>query len=108
MGCTASKEEAPRKSQRDILYGSDTNLPSQRYLPDPSRQHTSPKSSSNNGTRGSGEAARPKETFEAYARRGLIRESALLPKGVQTGRTGRTPNLSQKKRVGRYEKYTRE
>ncbi|KAL9136305.1 MAG: hypothetical protein Q9175_002494 [Cornicularia normoerica] len=104
MGCTPSKESAPGKSNRAILYGSDTNLPNQRYLADPLPKHTTSESSSNNGTSGSGQAAtsesssnngtsgsgqaaRPTETFEAYARRGLIRQSALLPERVQSKRT---------------------
>lgn len=49
-----------------------------------------------NVTSGSDEAARPKETFEAYARRGVIRESALLPAGVKSRRM---EHLSNKKRV---------
>lgn len=87
MGCTSSIESAPGKSNRVILYGSDTNLPNQRYLADPLPKHTTSESSSNNGTSGSGQAARPTETFEAYARRGIIRQSALLPERVKSKRT---------------------
>ncbi|KAL9064947.1 MAG: hypothetical protein Q9161_008539 [Pseudevernia consocians] len=124
MGCTSSKESTPRDSKRDKLFPSDTSLPSERYLSDPPAKHVKFASSSNDGTRGSGEAvrpkeagssnigihgsgeaARPKETFEAYARRGVIRRSALVPAGTQSKFT---ENMSQKKRVGGYEKYTRE
>ena len=124
MGCKQSKESTPRNSKREKLFGSGTSLPTERYLSDPPAKHITFASSSNNGTRGSGEAARqketsssntgirgsgeaarPKETFEAYARRGVIDQSSLLPEGVQSKFT---ENFSQKKRVGGYEKYTRE
>lgn len=106
MGCASSKESTSGKSKRDILYGSDTELPDQRYLSDPPpRKHVRFDSSTKGGTRDSGEAARPKETFEAYASRGVIRQSALLPEEVQSERS---EHLSQKQRVGGYEKYTQE
>ena len=111
MGCTSSKESGPRKPKRAVLYGSNTSLPRERYLADPAPKTVAlpktaaPMSSANNDTRGSGEAARPKETFEAYARRGVIRQSALFPEETPSKRT---QQLSQKKRVGGYEKYTRE
>ena len=47
----------------------------------------------------------PKETFEAYAQRGLIRQSALLPEGVQSARTQYRP---QKKSARGYQKYRAE
>ena len=105
MGCTSSKESAPRKPKRAILYGSNTSLPRERYLADPIPKTEAPKTSDTSGTRGSDEAARPKETFEAYAQRGVIRQSALFPEETPSKRT---QQLSQKKRVGGYEKYTRE
>lgn len=105
MGCTSSKESTPNKSKRAKLYGSNTNLPTERYLSDATPKHVKFASSTDNGTHGSGETARPTETFEAYARRGVIRQSALLPEGVGSKRT---ENLAHKKRVGGYEKYTRE
>lgn len=107
MGCTSSKETTPRKSKRDMLYGSNTSLPTQRYLsdPHPPRKPVASKSSRKDDTRGSGEAARPKETFEAYASRGVISQSALVPEA--TGSKGKE-HLSQKKRVGGYAKYTHE
>ena len=104
MGCMLSKESASSKPKRAILYGSDTSPPNQRYLSDPPRKNTASNSSTKVEERGSGEAARPKETFEAYARRGIIRQSALTPEDLQPGRK---KHLSQK-RVGGYEKYTRE
>ena len=103
MGCTSSKESAPRKSKRDKLYGSDTNLPTDRYLSDPAPKHVTFENPSNNGKPRAGEPARPKETFEDYARRGVIRQSALNP--VESKKTA---HLSHKKRVGGYEKYTQE
>ena len=125
MGCTSSKESAPHKSKRAILYGSDTKLPNQRYLSDPPRQHIKFDSPTSSQERRSGkaakpkettrkpvgpkvtpaEAARPKETFEAYAQRGVIRASALLPEGAPSARTKRSP---QTKRVGGYQKYMHE
>ncbi|KAF6217758.1 hypothetical protein HO133_006585 [Letharia lupina] len=105
MGCTSSKESAPRKSKRVKLYGSDTQLPDQRYLSDPLPNHVVSENSSIHDTRGSGEAARPKETFEAYVQRGVIRQSALAFEGAESKRA---KHLSQKKRVGGYEKYTQE
>ena len=105
MGCTSSKESGPRKPKRAVLYGSNTSVPSERYLADPIPKTEEPASSANNGTRGSDEAARPKETFDAYARRGVIRQSALFPEDTPSKRA---QQLSQKKRVGGYEKYTRE
>ena len=105
MGCTSSKESAPRKPKRAVLYGSNTNLPRERYLADLVPKTAAPTSSANNDTPGSGEAARPKETFDAYAKRGVIRQSALFPEEAPSKRA---QQLSQKKRVGGYEKYTRE
>ena len=105
MGCTSSKESAPDNSKRAKLYGSDTSAPTERYLLDPPRKHVTFEVRSNDDTHGSGEAARPKETFEAYARRGGIRKSALCPDGKGSRFT---ESLEQKKRVGGYEKYTRE
>lgn len=108
MGCAGSKESAPSNPKRDILYGSDIEHPDQRYLSDPPHKHVQFDSSTKGGiggTRSSGEAARPKETFEAYAHRGVIRKSALLPEAVQSKRS---EHISQKKRVGGYEKYTQE
>ena len=105
MGCTSSKESAPRKPKRAVLYGSNTSLPRERYLADPIPKTEAPKTSDNSGTRGSDETARPKETFDAYARRGVIRQSALFPEEIPSKRA---QQLSQKKRVGGYEKYTRE
>ena len=49
--------------------------------------------------------AQPKETFEAYAQRGLIRQSALLPEGVQSTRTQRRPQM---KSARGYQKYMAE
>ena len=49
--------------------------------------------------------AQRKETFEAYAQRGLIRQSALLPEGVQSARTQYRP---KKKSVRGYQKYMAE
>ena len=106
MGCTSSKESTPHKPKREVLYGSNTPLPSERYFSEPAPQkHVRFASSTKNDTPGSDEAARPKETFEAYARRGLIRESALLPEGIESRRN---EYLSHKKRVGGLEKYTQE
>ena len=82
MGCMSSKEIGSGKGGRAVLYGSDTNTPHQRYLADPQPN-----------------------TFEAYARHGVIRQSALFPEGVESNRTKQN---SQKKRVGGFEKYTRE
>lgn len=125
MGCTSSKESAPQESKRAILYGSDTKLPHQRYLADAPREHIKLDGSTSSRERRSGkeaqtkeivrkpvgskvttaETARPKETFEAYAQRGVIRASALLPEGAPSGRTKRSP---QTKRVGGYQKYMNE
>ena len=125
MGCTSSKESGPHESKRAVLYGSDTNLPNQRYLSDPPQKHVKFDSSTftHKSVSGKavgfkeartkavmpretpGETARPKETFEAYARRGVIRQSALLPEGAQSART---KDYSQKKRVGGYQKYMQE
>ena len=110
MGCTSSKESTPQKPKREILYGSNTNNPTERYLSEPAPKDSAPKhvrfdSSAKKGPRSSDEAARPKETFEAYARRGVFRESALLPEGT---RSRRTEHLSHKKRVGGWEKYALE
>lgn len=105
MGCTSSKESAPRKPKRDRLYGSDSSDPTERYLSDPPSRKVTLEVPSNDETRGSGEAARPKETFEAYARRGVISQSALHPEGKESRFT---ESLENKKRVGGYEKYTRE
>ena len=82
MGCPLSKDIRPAKPERAKLYGSNTTTPHERYLADP-----------------------PPHTFDAYARRGIIRASALFPEGVESRRTKQNP---QKKRVGGYEKYTRE
>ena len=80
MGCTASKDSSSGKPKREILYGSNTELPDQRYLSDPPpRKHVTFDSPVKGGTRDSGEAARSEETFEAYANRGVISKSALLP-----------------------------
>ena len=49
--------------------------------------------------------AQPKETFEAYANRGLIRQSALLPEGVQSARTR---HRSQRGGARGYQKYMAE
>ena len=125
MGCTPSKESTPRKSKRAILYGSDTNPSSQRYLSDPAPKHVKFASSTNFGKPRLGKAAmpketidayprrggtkraeaQPKETFEAYAQRGLIRQSALLPEGVQSARTQRRPQM---KSARGYQKYMAE
>ena len=105
MGCTSSKESAPPKSDRGVLYGSDTSLPNQRYLSCPPRKLAASDKITNVDKQGSAEAPRPKETFEAYARRGLIRQSALLP---ETTPSKRNEHLMRKKRVGGYEKYMRE
>ena len=105
MGCTSSKESAPRKSKRDKLYGSDSSNPTERYLSDLPPKHVTFKVPSKDETRKSGEAARPKETFEAYASRGVISQSALSPEGKGSRFT---ESLEHKKRVGGYEKYTRE
>ncbi len=105
MGCTSSKESGPRKSRRDKLYGSDSSDPKERYLSDPPSKHVTLEVPSHGETRGSGEAARPRETFEAYARRGVISQSALRPEGKESRFT---ESLENKKRVGGYEKYTRE
>lgn len=105
MGCTSSKESTPHKPKREMLYGSNTNNPTERYLSEPAPKHVRFASSTKNATSGSEEAARPKETFQAYARRGLIRESALLPEEFPSRRT---EHLSHKKRVGGFEKYNLE
>lgn len=107
MGCTSSKESAPSKPKREKLYGSDTQLPDQRYLSDPPAKHVTftDSSKSKDGKRGSAEAARPKETFEAYAQRGVISQSAIAPEGAESKETR---HLEQKKRVGGFEKYTQE
>lgn len=118
MGCTASKQSAPHESKRARLYGSNTLPPTERYISHPAPSDLAPKhvtfasstkddkrGSANDATRGSDEVARPKETFEAYARRGVIREYALLPEGIESRRT---ENLKHKKRVGGFEKYTQE
>lgn len=83
MGCTSSKESAPHKSKRATTYGSDTNMPNERYLSDAPRTQAAPDRVVDIDKRGSEEAARPKETFDSYARRGVIRESALRPGDVQ-------------------------
>ena len=106
MGCASSKVSSPPKAaKRQRLYGSDTHRPNQRYLSEPSRKHVTFDVPSHPRTRGKVEAARPKETFAAYAQRGLIRQSALLPEGTPSKRTDRMAN---KKRVGALEKYTHE
>ena len=151
MGCASSKESAPPKSKRARLYGSDTNLPTQRYLSDPAPRHIKfasgtnfkkhsagkadkdkssvemyphrdgsknearPKETKAAGPKTSGEVysrrdrskhqTQPQETFEAYARRGIIRQSALFPESVQSARN---EPLSQKARIGRYHKYMNE
>ena len=85
MGCNSSKESAPHNSKRAVLYGSNSTLPTQRYLADPPRRKpVASKGSSNDDTHGSGEAARPNETFDAYARRGIIGESALGPEATES------------------------
>ena len=125
MGCTSSKESAPHTSKHAVLYGSNTYHPNQRYLSDPVPKHIKFASSTNFGKPRSGKAAmpkkaceeypyrggpgkaepRPKETFEAYAQRGLIRQSALLPEGVQSARTRHRP---QKRSARGYQKYMAE
>lgn len=114
MGCNSSKESAPPKSKRGRLYGSDTLPSTGRYLSNPApNKHVTFASSTKDDTHGSAkdntrdseEVARPKETFEAYARRGVIRESALLPEGIESRRT---EHLAHKKWVGGFEKYTQE
>ena len=125
MGCTSSKESAPHKSKRAVLYGSDTNPSNDRYISYPAPKHVRFTSSTNFGKPRSGKAAIaketieayprrsgltkaepwPKETFEAYAQRGLIRQSALLPEGVQSARTQYRP---QKKSTRGYQKYMAE
>ena len=122
MGCASSKESAPPKSKRAILYGSDTNPSSQRYLSDPAPKHVKFASSTNFGKPHSTKAAmpketietyprhggtrkaeaQPKETFEAYAERGLIRQSALLPEGVQSARTQRRPQVKSPRGYQKY------
>ena len=104
MGCTASKESSSPGKKRAILYGSDTHIPTQRYLLDPNPPSKQAASGRSN-VFGSGEAARSKETFDSYAQRGVIRGSVLLPESVKSKRT---EQLANKKRVGGYEKYTRE
>ena len=125
MGCTSSKESAPRKSKSGVPYGSDANPSNQRYVSDPAPKHVRFASSTNFGKPRSGKVAmpketievyprrgglrkaeaEPKETFEAYAQRGLIRQSALLPEGVQSARTQHRP---QKKSARGYQKYMAE
>ena len=125
MGCTPSKESAPYKSKRAVLYGSNTNPSNQRYTSDPAPKHIRFANSTNFGKPRSGKTAMPKETFEAYprhggptkaeaqpketfqayAQRGLIRQSALLPEGVQSART---QHRSQKRSVRGYQKYMAE
>ena len=83
MGSISSKVSAPgKKAKRDVLYGSDTRRPSQRYLADPPHKHTTAERQRNCNTCAADKAARPKETFEAYARRGVIRQSALVVEGT--------------------------
>ena len=125
MGCTSSKESAPSKSERGVPYGSDTNPSTQRHVSDPASKHVRFASSTNFGKPRSGKAAmpketieayprrggtrkveaQPKETFEAYAQRGLIRQSALLPEDVQSARTQYRP---QKNSPRGYQKYMAE
>ena len=125
MGCTSSKESAPRKSKHAVPNGSDINPSNRPYVLDPAPKHIRFASSTNFGKPHSGKSAmpketmeayplrggprkaeaQPKETFEAYAQRGLIRQSALLPEGVQSARTQRRP---QKKSSRGYQKYMAE
>ena len=106
MGCASSKV-----SKREILYGSDTPLPTQRYLSDPAARHVKFETPSRTGKRPSRsagkpkpvQAARPTETFEAYAKRGIIRQSAIFPEGVKSKRT---ENRNHRKRLGGIEAYT--
>ena len=67
MGCKPSKESTPSKPKREILYGSNTQPPDRRYFPAPAPKHVvfEESSRSSDDTRGSGEAARPKETDPA-------------------------------------------
>ncbi len=98
MGCTSSKESAPGKPNSH-------SLPKKRSLSDTPRQGAVSNRPRDVNKRGLGDTARPKETFEAYASRGVIRQSALFPEETPSKRT---ENLANKKRVGGYEKYTRE
>ena len=104
MGCTSSKESVPRNSEHAVLYGSDTSLPNQRHFSCPPRKPAASDNKKKVEKQVSGKAPRPKETFEAYARRGVIRQSALLPETQPR----RNEHLVRKKRVGGYEKYMRE
>ena len=67
MGCKPSKESTPSKPKREILHGSNTQPLDRRYFPAPAPKHVAfeESSRSSDDTRGSGEAARPKETDPA-------------------------------------------
>ena len=63
MGCTPSKNSAPPKPKRAILYGSDTIPSNQRYVPYPAPAHIRFASSTNFGKARSGKKDTIIETY---------------------------------------------